>query len=119
VQSIHNNYSDSGQVYCYKEDNKIMISSHGDKCLDCAYFSGTMVGQGVSCKFDDACDSKDELYFDDWGDSELHCKMQDVRLGRKTINQVINSLKSYNDYSHLLETEETEEIIDEEKETEK
>jgi hypothetical protein len=73
----------------------------------CQYFKGFDNSNilTIDCLFDDASDEK-EITFDNAGDSEYHSKMQDVRLGRATKNEVINKLKSMNDYSAEMEPEE-------------
>ena len=108
MKTLHSNIVDSsGRIYCYKHDVLTMlINGFIEKnCLKCSYFRDTLQGTGVACEFDDGCNEK-SITFDDAGDSELHCKMQFVRLGLKTKDEVINSLKSYNQYDDESENKE-------------
>jgi len=118
----HFNYvSNSGKVYCHHLDilANFVPEFITNACYKCPYFLETLAGfEGVICNFDDACDGEN-LSFDDAGDSELHSKMAAVRLGMKTKDEVLRTLKSYNDYSDEEEIDEEDVPPPPEKEDEK
>ena len=108
MKTLHNNFIDSsGRVYCYKYDRFLKSSELfiDSTCNNCVYMRGGLLGDGVSCEYDDLS-GVDEITFNDAGDSELHSKMAQVRLGLKTKKEVLHALKSYNDYSEEEKIEE-------------
>lgn len=113
MKVLHTNYVDSsGRIYCYHSDNLVTFDAEfiQSKCKNCPYYRELVPqGEGVVCEFDDACDSVNGISFDDAGDAELHSKMQYVRLGLSTKEEVLAKLKSFNDYSEPEANEEGKE----------
>lgn len=112
MKTKHINFTDSsGRVYCFKHDKLVSLSKDNfmeKECLNCPYFTDILQNTGVECTFDDGCNLT-EIIFNDAGDSEYHSKMQYVNLGLKTKREVINSLKSFDDRSNELDSEENSE----------
>lgn len=119
MKVLHTNYVDNtGRIYCYHLDKLIKFNESliSGECIKCPYYKDLLPqGEGIVCEFDDACDNVDGISFEDAGDAEYHSKMQYVRLGLNTEEEVIATLQSYNDYSKPEENDEEE---NEEKESE-
>jgi hypothetical protein len=109
MKTLHYNYVDqSGRVYCYKHNTLAVFDTAHilNKCAKCNYKYDIMLGGGgVICEFDDGCNEQ-SIIFEDAGDYEHHSAMVQARMGLKTEEEVLDSLKSYNDYSKKEEIDE-------------
>lgn len=104
MRTNHINIIYSGnRVYCFHLDKPVAFTQEflDNECLNCPYFHGDFMGEGVECYFDDGTNLP-EVTHAEAADSEKWAKYAAVRLGLKTREAVDGMLKLHS----FLETPE-------------